>query len=160
MGKLDFGDLNWENGYQKWAAYGRSKLANLLFAFELQRRLAQWGARAVSVAAHPGYTATNLQHVGPEMENSRAARFVTGLMNRALGQPASIGALPTLYAATAADVRGGDYIGPDGLMEVRGYPRRVTPNRSAQDADAAAKLWVASEEATGVRYGVGEAVAA
>lgn len=152
MGKMDFADLNWSNGYKKWAAYGRSKLANLLFAFELQRRLDEWGARAISVAAHPGFTDTNLQYAGPSMENSKAALVVTGWVNRLMAQPGPMGALPTLYAAVAPEVQGGDYIGPDGLMEARGYPQKVTTNAAAQDRDAAVKLWAASEEATGVRY--------
>lgn len=152
FGSMDFNDLNWEQGYKKWAAYGRSKLANLLFTFELQRRLEQMGARAIAVAAHPGYTDTNLQHVGPQMEGNSIALKITRWMNKFMGQSASMGALPTLYAATAPDVRGGDYIGPDGWMEARGYPKRVQPNAAATDPVAAAKLWEASEAATGVRY--------
>ena len=152
-GKMDFGNLNWENGgYNTWRAYGRSKLANLLFAFELQRRLTQTGARAISVAAHPGYTATNLQAVGPRMENSAWKEAVMRSMNAMVAQPGPMGALPTLYAATAPDVQGGDYIGPDGLMEMRGYPRRVKATAAANSEADAAKLWARSEEITGVHY--------
>jgi NAD(P)-dependent dehydrogenase (short-subunit alcohol dehydrogenase family) len=153
MGKMDFANLNWENGgYHKWLAYGRSKLANLLFAFELQRRLAQMGARAISVAAHPGLAATNLQYVGPEMEESALMRNVFMIMNSMFAQSAEMGALPTLYAATAPEVQGGDYIGPGGLLKMRGYPRKVKANDAAYNEADAAKLWQVSEELTGVHY--------
>jgi NAD(P)-dependent dehydrogenase (short-subunit alcohol dehydrogenase family) len=152
FGSMDFENLNWEKGYQKWPAYGRSKLANLLFTFELQRRLEQMNARAIAVAAHPGYTDTNLQHVGPQMEGNSVALRFTHWMNKLMGQSAAMGALPTLYAAVAPEVRGGDFIGPDGWMESRGHPRRVQPAATARDPIAAAKLWEASEKATGVRY--------
>ncbi len=154
MGAIRFDDLNWERGYRKWGAYGQSKLANLLFTYELQRRLDGAGARAISVACHPGYAATNLQFAGPRMEGSSVMEYLSGLGNRLLAQNAAMGALPTLYAATSPEVRGGDYIGPDGLGELRGHPKKVQSNARSRDTEAAKKLWEMSEELTGVRYGI------
>jgi hypothetical protein len=152
VGRIRFDDLNWEKGYRKWLAYGQSKLANLLFAYELQRRLDAAGAQLISVACHPGYAATNLQLAGPRMEGSSLMEFLSQLSNRLVAQSAAMGALPTLYAATAPDVRGGDYIGPDGLFENWGYPKKVRSNRQSHDHEAARRLWEISERLTGVRY--------
>src|SRR5205814_6171625 len=128
-------------------AYQRSKLANLLFTFELQRRVDAAGVDLLSVGAHPGFAATNLGHSGNPLT-------VLGvrLAQRFAAQPAEMGALPTLYAATAADVRGGEYFGPDGRGEQRGYPTRVAASAAARDEAAAQRLWTVSEELTGVRY--------
>jgi NAD(P)-dependent dehydrogenase (short-subunit alcohol dehydrogenase family) len=138
--------------YEKWEAYSRSKLANLLFAFELQRRLEGCGAAAISLAAHPGYAATNLQSRGPRMEGSRLRGWMMALSNRLLAQSAEMGALPILYAATAAEAAGCDYVGPDGLMGLRGYPAKERASAAAYDAAAAAELWEISEGLAGVRY--------
>jgi len=152
FGSIRFDDLQWERGYRKWAAYGQSKLANLLFTYELQRKLAATGANQISVACHPGYAATNLQTAGPRMEGSTWMESLSELANRIAAQSAAMGTLPTLYAATAPDVRGGDYIGPDGLGELWGHPKKVQSNRRSHDTAAAAKLWEISERLTGVRY--------
>src|SRR5579885_608517 len=138
---LNLDDLNFERTpYRKWDAYGKTKLANLLFAFELDRRLKQAGSTVIAVAAHPGYASTNLQFVGPAMERSAFGRLTMQLGNALFGQPAAMGALPTLYAATMPEVRGGDYYGPDGFQELRGYPKEESglqpggarpPNRRA-----------------------------
>lgn len=152
MGKMDFGDLNWEEGYKKWPAYGRSKLANLLFTQELQRRFDAAGVNAIAVAAHPGYAATNLQMAGPQMENSTIGETVSSFFNHLFAQSAEQGVLPQLYAATMPDVQGGAYYGPDGFMEMRGYPQQTTPNEAAQNEADAAKLWAISEKLTGVTY--------
>ena len=157
MGKIRFDDPHWRSGYSKWPAYGQSKLANLLFAFELQRRLAAAGADTMSVAAHPGYAATNLQAAGPRMVGSSALERIMDIGNSLFAQSAAMGALPQLYAAAAPDVRGGDYIGPDGLGELWGHPRRVTSNARSRDAEAARRLWALSEEMTGVTYPLGSA---
>jgi NAD(P)-dependent dehydrogenase (short-subunit alcohol dehydrogenase family) len=154
IGAIRFDDPQWERGYRKWGAYGQSKLANLLFTYELQRKLAAASAPTISVACHPGYSATNLQFAGPRMEGSSVMEFLSGLANRIMAQSAAMGALPTVYAATAADVRGGDYIGPDGLGELTGYPRKVQSNPRSHDVDGARKLWRMSEELTGVRYDI------
>lgn len=150
---LDFDDLNWERKpYKKWDAYGASKLANLLFTYELQRRLSKSGAGLIAVAAHPGYASTNLQLAGPDMEKSFLSRSLMQLGNAVLAQPAERGAFPQLYAGTMADVRGGEYYGPDGFRQLRGYPRKVGSNAASRDEKAAAKLWALSEQLTGVRY--------
>ena len=151
-GKMRFDDLNWQQGYSKWPAYFQSKLANLLFMFELQRRFERRGVKAISVAAHPGYAATNLQLAGPEMENSSFGKTLMRLANTYVAQSAAQGALPMLCAATDPDIRGGDYIGPDGLGEMRGLPRKVGCSARARDAASAAQLWTLSEQLTGVSY--------
>jgi len=151
-GRIDFDDLQSERRYGRWEAYNRSKLANLLFAFELQRRIAAAGLPMRSVAAHPGYAATNLQATGPRMSGRRIQGLLMSLGNRVLAQSASRGALPQLYAATMPDVRGGEYFGPDGLMEGRGSPKRVSATRAANDPDTARRLWEVSENLTGVRF--------
>ena len=151
-GRIDFDDLQGEKSYRKWMAYAQSKLANLLFTYELQRRLEAAGARAVSVACHPGYSATNLQAVGPQMSGSRIAARLMDLGNRFFSQPAAMGALPTLYAATSPDARGGDYIGPDGFMENYGHPRKTRSTARSHDRAVATRLWEVSEQLTSVRY--------
>jgi NAD(P)-dependent dehydrogenase (short-subunit alcohol dehydrogenase family) len=150
IGRIDFADLNAERGYRRWRAYAQSKLANLLFTLELQRRAEAAGADLLAVAAHPGYAATNLQTAGARMTGSRLRAQVAGLLNRVFSQPAEMGALPLLYAATNPDVRGGQYVGPAGGR--RGYPGLATPSAGARDADAARRLWEVSERLTGVRY--------
>jgi NAD(P)-dependent dehydrogenase (short-subunit alcohol dehydrogenase family) len=152
MGTIHFDDLNWERGYRRWGAYGQSKLANLLFMYELERRLAAAGGRVISVACHPGYAATNLQAAGPRMDGASLLEWVAELGNRILAQSAPMGALPTLYAATSPAVRGGDYVGPDGFGEFAGHPKKVGASARARDSEAAARLWALSEQLTGVRY--------
>jgi len=152
MGKIRFDDLQWKNGYRKWMAYGQSKLANLLFTLELQRKVEAAGKKLLCVACHPGYAATNLQAVGPKMSGSSVMEYLSEAGNRLLAQSAAMGALPTEYAAVAPDVHGGDYIGPDGVGEFRGHPVKVGRSAAAQDAAAAARLWEVSEQLTNVHY--------
>ncbi len=152
FGKINFDDLQGQNSYSAWRAYGQSKLANLLFAYELQRRFAASGARASSLAVHPGYAATNLQAVGPAMTESRFGQAMMGLANRVLAQSAAMGALPTAYAATSPEAHGGDYIGPDGLFGQRGFPKKASSSAASHDKPAAVRLWQVSEELTGVTY--------
>jgi NAD(P)-dependent dehydrogenase (short-subunit alcohol dehydrogenase family) len=149
MGSIRFDDLQWERGYNNWRAYGQSKLANLLFCFELQRRATAAGTSLRSLAAHPGYAATNLQFAGPSRFYERASMAVA---NRVVAQSAEMGALPTLYAATAPDLPGGSFVGPDGFMEMRGHPQVVTAAGRAYDEDVWRRLWEVSEELTGVQY--------
>ncbi len=155
MGTIRFDDLQWEHGYRKWRAYGQSKLANLLFAFELERRAEAARAKLISVACHPGYAATNLQAMGPRMQGSAMMETMMGVANRLFAQSAAMGALPTLYAATAPDLHGGEYIGPNGLGEMWGHPVKVDYSAAAHDTAAGARLWQISEQLTGVRYSLG-----
>ena len=156
MGSIDFDDLNWERKpYRAWRAYGQSKLANLLFTSELQRRLSEAGSPILATAAHPGYAATNLQfHSG-----RRALDLLSTVGNRLIAQDEHAGALPTLYAAVA-DVPPNSFAGPGGLMEMRGRPKLVGRSGAAKDADVARRLWDVSEELTGVRFPLGAAAAA
>jgi NAD(P)-dependent dehydrogenase (short-subunit alcohol dehydrogenase family) len=156
MGSIDFDDLNWERKpYRAWRAYGQSKLANLLFTSELQRRLTAAGSSVLATAAHPGYAATNLQfHSG-----RRAFDLVSALGNRLLAQDEEGGSLPTLYAALA-DIPGNSFAGPGGFMEQRGAPKLVGRSSAAQDADVARRLWDVSETLTGVRFPLSAASAA
>jgi NAD(P)-dependent dehydrogenase (short-subunit alcohol dehydrogenase family) len=148
MGHIDFADLGSNRGYNRWRAYGRSKLANLLFALELDRRLRAAGSSVKSLAAHPGWAATNLQYAGPPAFD----RVVAHLGNKVWAQSAEMGALPTLYAATEPGLEGGTYVGPDGILEQRGHPEPVSMSSSARDEEAARRLWEVSEEMTGVRF--------
>ncbi len=151
IGRLDFDDLQRQRRYNRWTAYGQSKLANLLFMFELDRRLRAAGSDVVSVAAHPGYAATNLQSASaPPLD--RALMTVANLL---IAQSAEMGALPTLYAATEPDLVGGTFIGPDGPGEQRGHPQPVGCSAAARDEDAARRLWETSEALTGVRFELG-----
>jgi NAD(P)-dependent dehydrogenase (short-subunit alcohol dehydrogenase family) len=147
-GAIDFDDLQWERReYKAWRAYGQSKLANLLFTSELQRRLAEAGSPVLATAAHPGYAATNLQfHSG-----RRLLDIVSRVGNRLIAQDEDGGALPTLYAATAA-IPGDSFAGPSGLMEARGAPKLVDRSDAAKDAAVARRLWQVSEKLTGVPF--------
>jgi NAD(P)-dependent dehydrogenase (short-subunit alcohol dehydrogenase family) len=147
-GHMNFDDLQGERGYQRWRAYGQSKLANLLFCLELQRRA---GDSLTSVAAHPGYAATNLQVAGPKIEGSRLRELIGRVGNLLFAQSDSGGARPLLYAATM-DVPGASYVGPGGIGESRGAPKLVGMSKEASDEDTARRLWEVSEELTGVSY--------
>ena len=136
QGKLDFENLNAEKGYAAWGAYAQSKLANLLFTLELNQRLAAVNSDAIATAAHPGWTLTGLQN------------GVALWASRLLGQQAPMGALPTLYAATSADMKANDYAGPGGFQEMRGYPKKVDRSAAAKDPAVARRLWQVSEELT------------
>jgi NAD(P)-dependent dehydrogenase (short-subunit alcohol dehydrogenase family) len=147
-GRIDLDDLNWERkGYNRWRAYGQSKLSNLLFTLELQRRLIDAGSPLLAVAAHPGWAATNLQsRTENVLQNALMA-----IGNRVIAQSDEMGALPTLYAATQ-DLPPAAYVGPDGFQEGRGHPTRVGRSGAASDAATARALWERSEELTGVRF--------
>jgi len=156
MGKINLEDLNWERRkYQRWPAYGQSKLADLMFMFELQRRLAAAGSPVRSVGAHPGYAATELQsRTGNALQNG-----VMSILNRVIAQSGEQGAWPTLFAATQ-DIPGGSYVGPDGRGEMRGHPTLVPSSDAARDETVASELWELAERLTGVRFEIpGVAVA-
>ena len=152
-GSIGLEDLNFERRrYNGWRAYGQSKLADLMFAYELQRRLTGAGSSLRSMAAHPGYAATNLQgHSGGWQDAAMA------VLNRIPGiaQGADTGALPTLYAATVPDLPGGSYIGPSGFNEMSGPPQNVGSSKASHDRDVAERLWAACEEMTGQPFTVG-----
>ena len=151
FGSIDFDDLNWEHKpYRAWRAYGQSKLANLHFTAELQRRLSAAGSVVLANAAHPGYAATNLSF----HTQRRWMDLASALGNRLLAQDEDGGALPMLYAAVA-DVPGNSYAGPGGFMEQRGAPKLVGRSNAALDAGVARRLWDVSEELTGVRFPLG-----
>ena len=146
-GRIAFDNLNGDHHYFRWRAYGQSKLANLLFAFELDRRLRASGSTVKSLAAHPGYAATNLQSAAAPLVD----RLVMKVANAVVAQSDEMGALPTLYAATEPGLVGGTYVGPDGIGEQRGHPKIVQPNRAARDEQTARRLWEVSADLTGVR---------
>ena len=142
VGRINFDDLNADKSYQKWLAYGQSKLANVLFGYELQRRTARDGRNPVSVVAHPGYAATNLQHT---------TSFFS-FLNPLMAQSPQMGALPILYAATSPEIQGGEYIGPDGFLGQHGYPHKATSSRSSHDQNTAEQLWQVSEQLTKTQF--------
>ncbi len=148
-GTMRFDDLQGERKYDRWGAYGQSKLANLMFCFELQRRATEAAVSLLSLAAHPGYASTNLQFAATDRFYEKAIGWIG---NHVVAQSADMGALPTLYAATVPDLPGGTYVGPGGRSEQRGYPKVVGAAGKAYDEDAWRRLWVLSEALTGVRY--------
>jgi len=152
-GRIRFDDLQGTKKYGKWSAYGQAKLANQLFVLELDRRAIRSGVDLVSVAAHPGYAATNLQSAGPKMSGSGVMERLMTVGNSIMAQTAAAGALPSLYAATAPAVAGGRYYGPDRLFGMRGHPTSVPFLKAARDLAVARRLWEVSEELTGVTFG-------
>ncbi len=153
IGRINFDDLQSEQRYQKWKAYGQSKLSNLLFARELSRRASLAGSDLISVAVHPGYASTNLQEAGPKMAGSKLGVAGMKLGNALFGQSDTNGAVPTLYGATGPGLRGGEYLGPDGLFSARGTGAEPqTPSKAARDDDVARRLFDVSEQLTGVSF--------
>lgn len=153
MGKARWDDPNFkESRYSAWAAYGRSKLANLQFMSELGRRAGEAGVPLTSVAAHPGYAATNLVTTTRSATGHRLRGGVMVVADKVLAQSSEQGALPQLYAATMPEVASGEFYGPDGLGEMRGYPRLVGRTRAASDEGSARRLWDVSAKLTGVTY--------
>lgn len=142
LGRMHFDNLNADKSYSPLGAYTASKLANLLFTYELQRRFESANVEAIAIASHPGFTATNLQ---------RHSAFYR-LLGKAIAMRPRQGALPTLYAATEPGLEGGTYYGPGGLMEVWGYPKQVGYTRRSRDRADSERLWAESEKLTGVRY--------
>ncbi|HEY4331922.1 MAG TPA: oxidoreductase [Ilumatobacteraceae bacterium] len=146
MGRINFDDLGAERGYHRWLRYGQSKVANLLFTFELQRRLENAGAPTIAVACHPGGSNTELSR-----NSGRLMALFQPMADRVM-QPAAMGALPTLRAAVDPAVKGGEYYGPDGFAEQAGFPIKVHSNAYSHRRDVAAHLWLISEELTGVDF--------
>jgi NAD(P)-dependent dehydrogenase (short-subunit alcohol dehydrogenase family) len=149
-GRMYFHDLHGEHKYSPTAHYAQSKLANVVFGLELHRRLRTNGFSVASVLAHPGYAATNLQSSGP----SGMTKLVLQVSNRLMAQDATMGALPQLYAATHPDIESGQFVGPNGRREQKGYPTLVEPLEAARDRELAKRLWDISEELTGIDFGL------
>jgi NAD(P)-dependent dehydrogenase (short-subunit alcohol dehydrogenase family) len=152
FGRMDFSDLQAEHFYFPWAAYAQSKLANLLFAFELQARSDAANSKLLSVAAHPGLSATNIVAAGPGMDGPSLQAIFLMVTSSMLSQPAAQGSLPILYAATAPAVKRGGFYGPAGIGEFWGYPQPARLAPQASERKVAMKLWQISEQLTGVRY--------
>ena len=152
VGRIDLADLQRVRRYGPWSAYAQSKLANLLFTYELQRKLMTSGADAISVAAHPGFARTNLQAAGSKRHGAGFSTAVFDFGGRLVGQSPAAGALPTLRAATAPGVAGGDFFGPDGFAEQQGPPVRVRSTQRSHNESVARRLWEISEDLTGVSY--------
>lgn len=151
--RINFNDLMGEKRYNRWLAYGQSKLANLLFAYELDRQLKKHGYKTISLAAHPGMADTNLQQVGPQMDKSLFASQTWKYINRVFAQTADQGALPQIYASTAQDVKGGEYYGPNDWFGMRGKRiKSIKSSTKSYDRDMARQLWNASEALTGIAY--------
>jgi NAD(P)-dependent dehydrogenase (short-subunit alcohol dehydrogenase family) len=152
FGFINFFNLHGQLFYDPWFAYAQSKLANLLFTMELERRVEKAGLDLKSVAAHPGISATNLGYSPSRILGTELGDMLLRVVNEVVAQSAAEGALPTLYAGFDASVNGGDYIGPDGPGEMRGAPRKVPTSLLARSRLAAERLWQVSEEATGVVF--------
>jgi len=147
---LDLENINDSKHYHKWGAYSGSKLANLLFTYELARRLETQKCPVIAVAAHPGYAATHLHIDRQATKRSAVGESLYSFGAHLFAQSAANGALPTLYAATAPDINNGDYIGPSGFLQRSGYPKKVLPSQKARDEAMARKLWDFSEQCTGL----------
>ncbi|GAA4901260.1 NAD(P)-dependent dehydrogenase (short-subunit alcohol dehydrogenase family) [Actinomycetospora succinea] len=146
IGSIDLSDLNWRRRrYQRWLAYGQSKLADLMFAYELEHRFVAAGSPLRSMAAHPGYSATNLQSRTESVQDA-----VMGVFNKVVAQGPAMGAQPTLYAATVPDLPGGTYVGPSGFQEISGPPVPVGSTVASHDRETQAALWDLAVELTGV----------
>jgi NAD(P)-dependent dehydrogenase (short-subunit alcohol dehydrogenase family) len=145
-------DPRQQRSYHRWRAYSVSKLANLLFMLELDRRAQAAGLKLTSVGAHPGHVSATTSHSGPQLGSPDLAAYLLAAVSKVVGQSAKAGALPLLMAATLPTVAGGTYIGPSRLLELRGSPQPVGMSQAAHDHEAAHRLWVRSEQATGVRY--------
>ena len=153
QGRIRFDDPAWAKApYSKLRSYGQSKVANLVFAYELARRLQARGVNTQSIGCHPGISATNLAVPGFTMQGAKLLALVSGLLTKVVAQDPAVGAQPTLYAATAADARNGDYIGPSGFRQMYGPPRKVGSTRYSRDEEVGRKLWALSEQLTGVSY--------
>ena len=147
MGRMRFADINWNKTYKPWLAYGQSKLANLLFTAELDKRLSDSGSKVKAIAVHPGYSNTALQG----KSEKKTQDFFMKLANKYLAQSDLQGAWPTLYAISE-DIPGNSFVGPDGFAEIKGYPKLVGRTKAAQNMKDANTLWEISEKLTGIKY--------
>lgn len=150
--EINFDNLHEKNGYRRWKSYGRSKLANLVFAYELQSRFSSAGVACISVACHPGFAASNISATALDTKYLWLAKLLRSTVN-SFAQSTAMGALPTLFAATEPSLSGGEYIGPIGKSGMRGYPGIVRSTKTSHDNDLAKHLWTVSEKLTGIDYG-------
>jgi len=154
FGRIRFEDIHWDQGYKKWGAYGMSKLANLLFTYELARKFSESASGVIAASAHPGYADTSLQSKGMLMAGSPGKANFYNMANKVFAQSGDMGALPSLYAATAPAVVQGSFYGPSGFLHMRGYPVEQQPDPKRVRADVARKLWSLSEDLTGIKFTV------
>ena len=153
-GDIDFENLMHEKEYSPQQVYADSKLANLLFAYELDRKIRREGLDMRSVAVHPGYAATNLQTRGAEKSGNKVKKYAMKAMNKVLAQSAEKGALPMIYAAVSKQAESGDYIGPGGIANMRGLPEKQESSEASYSRETAEELWAVSEELTGIDFEV------
>jgi NAD(P)-dependent dehydrogenase (short-subunit alcohol dehydrogenase family) len=153
-GKLNFADLQSEQSYEGWAAYGTTKLANLLFAFELARRTKTAGINLASLACHPGISRTNILSSGPQMGKKVLRTYVSEFFTSQFAQTDAEGARPIVHACISTEAASGDYYGPNGLLEIRGAPGKAKATPMARDEAAAKQLWEVSESLTSTRFSV------
>jgi len=151
-GHINFDDLNGKGQYNEFRAYSQSKLANVLFTYELQRKFAAHHSDVMAVVTHPGYAATNLQFGAARMTGSVLRERFMQFGNTLFAQSAAMGALPTLFGATSPTMQGGEYVGPNGFMGMRGYPVIAKSNAESYDVNVAQRLWTVSEQLTGIQY--------
>ena len=154
-GDMDFEDLMHEKEYSPQQVYSDSKLANLLFAYELDRKIRREGLDMRSVAVHPGYAATNLQTRGAEKSGNTVKKYAMKAMNKVLAQSARKGALPMMYASVSDEAESGDYIGPGGIANMRGLPEKQESSEASYSRETAEELWAVSEELTGIDFEIG-----
>jgi NAD(P)-dependent dehydrogenase (short-subunit alcohol dehydrogenase family) len=154
LAKIRFEDIHWEKGYKRWGAYGMSKLANLLFIYELAQRLNKTGGVVTAAAAHPGYTDSELLIKNPRMNGMQLRAGFFKLTNRLVAQTGENGALPTLYAATSPGVDQGAFFGPNGLLKLRGAPEPDSTSKKLINDEVAGRLWDVSESLCGLEFRV------
>jgi len=154
IGEIRFEDIHWEQGYKKWGAYGMSKLANLLFVHELAKRLNETRSQVIVAAAHPGYADTELQAKASRMKGNQLGAESMNVINKLVAQSAEMGALPSLYAATAEGVEQGAFFGPGGFMKLHGWPVQDSPSKKLLKSEVAGRLWEVSESLTGIEFGI------
>ncbi len=153
FGRINFQNLNYESGrYNKTMAYSNSKIANLYFGYELDRKLKEKGSKVLSIVAHPGWTRTNLQTAGGELDNSKGQIRFWNFMNNFFSQTVDMGILPQLRAAFDSEAKGGEYFSPEKFFHLRGYPIIKPSNKRSRNEKIAKRFWEVSEELTGVSY--------
>jgi NAD(P)-dependent dehydrogenase (short-subunit alcohol dehydrogenase family) len=152
FGQMNWNDINHKNSYNKWPVYGMSKLSNLLFTQALKNKLEEHEHKTIAVSAHPGWTSTNLQLIGPQMAKSKIEYFGAKIANKVFAQDVEMGALPQIFASIDSNIKNGEFYGPNGLFNMRGFPIKVKSMKKARNYVSAEKLWSISENLTKVKY--------